>query len=356
MEEKRCIICNKPYSYHYNMFGRGCLDNMYSLLGFSKPIGIFNKENYLCTKIAWRNHKFFLNKNKKRELAKKYIALKYLNKMNYSSLHSISESIEKDINGISAFSRNIPNTVSFNLNDVYNMFNISQKFNNKIKEIQDIDWKSIDKKTAKIFLESVKFIFDVNKITSPISYVVFYSMQYVFWQVVVIGGMLTDKPLSAKLLSNSLTILGKQPEDLIIDDIKIINTMKENETVKKKIKELIEKYGEKVGKVNINDYDNPDTLIRFAGGDFLYALHDATIFIKAERNKNDTWNIEIEINDTYDFTDFKDLREYADNKESVLADIFSTLLNNFAVISSEYGVIETYNVKISFDFNNYIIE
>lgn len=254
MEEKRCIICNKPYSYHYNMFGRGCLDNMYSLLGFSKPIGIFNKENYLCTKIAWRNHKFFLNKNKKRELA------------------------------------------------------------------------------------------------------VFYSMQYVFLQVVVIGGMLTDKPLSAKLLSNSLTILGKEPEDLIIDDIKIINTMKENKTVKTKIKELIEKYGEKVGKVNINDYDNPDTLIRFAGGDFLYALHDATFFIKAERNKNDTWNIEIEINDTYDFTDFKDLTEYADNEESVLADIFSTLLNNFAVISSEYGVIKTYNVKISFDFNNYIIE
>lgn len=21
-EEKRCIICNKPYSYHYDMFGK----------------------------------------------------------------------------------------------------------------------------------------------------------------------------------------------------------------------------------------------------------------------------------------------------------------------------------------------
>ena len=76
MSEKRCIICNKPYDYHYSMFGRGCLDNLYELLGFSKPFKILNKENYLCTRIAWRNHKFFLNRNKKRELAKKYIALR----------------------------------------------------------------------------------------------------------------------------------------------------------------------------------------------------------------------------------------------------------------------------------------
>ncbi len=97
MDEKRCIICNKPYDYHYSMCGRGCLDNLYSLLGFSKPFRILNKENYLCTRIAWRNHKFFLNKNKKQELAKKYIALNYLNKMNYSSLDNIKETIKNDI-------------------------------------------------------------------------------------------------------------------------------------------------------------------------------------------------------------------------------------------------------------------
>ncbi len=36
MNEKRCILCNKPYDYKYVMFGRGCLDNLYNLLGFSK--------------------------------------------------------------------------------------------------------------------------------------------------------------------------------------------------------------------------------------------------------------------------------------------------------------------------------
>ena len=98
MEEKRCVLCNKPYNYKYVMFGRGCLDNLYGLLEFSKPPRfIWNKESYLCTKIAWRNHKFFLNKNKKYALAQKYIALNYLNRMNLDFLDDIKEKILKDI-------------------------------------------------------------------------------------------------------------------------------------------------------------------------------------------------------------------------------------------------------------------
>ena len=72
--EKRCVLCNKPYDYKYAMFGRGCLDNLYWLLEFSKPPRIvWNKELYLCSKIAWKNHKFFLSKKKKYALAQKYI-------------------------------------------------------------------------------------------------------------------------------------------------------------------------------------------------------------------------------------------------------------------------------------------
>ena len=69
--------------------------------------------------------------------------------------------------------------------------------------------------------------------------------------------------------------------------------------------------------------------------------------IKANKDKENKWNFEIEIIDTYDFTDFKALKEYADGK-NVITDIFSTLLNNFGVVSSEYGVIKIYDVKIKF--------
>lgn len=102
MDEKRCKLCNKPYEYHYSLFGRGCLENIYKLLNFSNPPRIvWNKELYLCTRIAWRNHKFFLNKNKKYALAQKYIALKYLNKMNYDFLDDIKANISKDIKNAS---------------------------------------------------------------------------------------------------------------------------------------------------------------------------------------------------------------------------------------------------------------
>ena len=112
INEKRCILCNKPYDYKYAMFGRGCLDNLYGLLEFSKPPRfIWNKETYLCTRIAWENHKFFLSRNKKYELAQKYIALNYLNKMNCKFLDDIKGKILKDIKNISAFSKNREETI-----------------------------------------------------------------------------------------------------------------------------------------------------------------------------------------------------------------------------------------------------
>ena len=81
----------------------------------------------------------------------------------------------------------------------------------------------------------------------------------------------------------------------------------------------------------------------------LYALHKAILYIKAKKDENNIWNLEIEIKDTYDFTEFKDLEEYTDNKKSRINDILSTTLNNFGVVSSEYGVIKVYDLKIKFE-------
>ena len=123
-----------------------------------------------------------------------------------------------------------------------------------------------------------------------------------------------------------------------------------------KIKELTEKYGKETGKFDLRDYEKDGVPLRFEGGDLLYALHKATMFVKALKNEDGTWRLEGEINDTYDFIEFKNLKEYADNKEAILTDIFSTILNNFGVASSEYGVIKTYEVKIKFNFSNYEIK
>ena len=351
MEEKRCLLCNKTYNYKYAMFGRGCLDNIYEELGIRKPPRfVWNKESYLCNRIAWKNHKYFLSKNKKYNLTQKYIELNYLNKMDYEALNEIVERISRDIDNISVFSRrDMSETISFSLNDVYKLFNYYQKFQKLIKDSQNINWQEVDEKVAESFIKSLSFIFDVTKKINPISYAIFYSMQYEFWQIVVIGGLFTNKPLSAKLLTNSLTLFGKEPSDLVIEDEKIKKTLLESPIFKKKLKQLIEKYGKEKNEFIIDEKSpREDTLIRFDDADLLYALHDATLLVKAIKDENNKWNLEIEIKDTYDFTDFKDLREYADEEDGKLKDIISTTLNNLGVASSEYGVIKTYDVKIKF--------
>ena len=175
-------------------------------------------------------------------------------------------------------------------------------------------------------------------------------------QVVVIGGIIKDKNLSARLLSNSLSLFGKEPKDLIIQDSVTDELLIESSVFNNKIKELTEKYGKETGMFDLGDYQKDGIVLKFEGGDLLYSLHKATIFIKAIKNEDNTWNLEGEINDTYDFTEFKDLKEYVDNKEEIFTDIFSTLLNNFGVVSYEYGVIKKYDVKIKFNFSNYKIK
>jgi hypothetical protein len=218
-----------------------------------------------------------------------------------------------------------------------------------IKEFQSINWEDVDKKVAENFIESMSFIFDVTKKTNPISYAVFYSMQYTFWQLVVAGGILTNMKLSARLMTNSLSQFGQEPSDMLIEDNETIQTILDSKSFKDRIKNLVKKYGKNKEEFVVDDSaPTEDILIRFDKNDLLFALHDATMFVKANKDKEGKWNFEIEIIDTYDFTDFKDLKEYAD-AEDVMIDIFSTLLNNFGVISSEYGVLKTYNIKIKFE-------
>ncbi|MBQ2835921.1 MAG: hypothetical protein IJE68_03720 [Clostridia bacterium] len=123
-------------------------------------------------------------------------------------------------------------TISFSLNDIYKLFNYSQKFEELLKEIKEINWEKVDEEIAEKYIKSMSFIFDVTKKSNPISYAVFYSMQNLFWQVVVVGGILTNKELSAKLLLNSLAPFGKEPNDLVIEDKETANLILDSKSFK----------------------------------------------------------------------------------------------------------------------------
>lgn len=171
--------------------------------------------------------------------------------------------------------------------------------------------------------------------------------------------------------ANSLAINGGIPEikdsikdlwtDIKDEDIEKVTKYLKNEPIsvidggilkelfKDKMKQLIQKYGEGKNEFIVDDSaPTEDISITFDSKDLLFALHNATVFVKAQKNEDDIWKMEVQIKDTYDFTDFKNLKEYADNKDGILEDILSTTLNNLAVLSSEYWVIKIYDLEIKF--------
>ena len=85
------------------------------------------------------------------------------------------------------------------------------------------------------------------------------------------------------------------------------------------------------------------------------ALHGINVNLNGKKQANGTWSLEVELIDKYDFTDFKNLKEYVTSTDSIPKSIFSTLLNNFGVVSSKYGVIRPYEFTIKFEMSNYVV-
>ena len=362
--EKRCIICNKPYDTKNELFGSECLMNMYELLNIPVPSWSFrNKENYLCTKIAYLNNKFFLGKKNKYIITEKYIELKYLDKIGYSSFDDIKNKLINDIKKISIFSTSVYEFSNFNLHDIYLAYNMWNKFNNLIeetlKEIEIINDKENYKKekvdsSMKKLLNKFKFIFNKTKVYNPIFYSLLYEMQYKFWKVVVAGGILSNKKISAKLLLHSLVPYGKNNENLIINDSDIIDRIIKEEVFITKINEAIIHSGNKK-EFDSKKFKNFDNKIEFNNNDLFYSLHNASIYIKGKKIIGNSWNLEIEIIDIYDFTDIKNLEEYTTSNNSKVTSVLSSILNNFGIISQQYGVLKDYNITIKFKLENYII-
>lgn len=307
-----------------------------------------------------------MSKKKKYVLAEKYIALKYLEKINFnkylyampkeakdidynSFLDEIKDRILEDMNRISVFYKNTMDSISFKLNDVYEFFNDVQKFEETMDLFKNEIWEKLDEKVAEQFIESLSFVFDITKVSSPIFYAGLYTMQYIFWEIVVGGGLLADFKLSAFLLQKSLVNFGKERSgELEITDENIINIILNNEEFKTKISNLIKKYGN--DSIELKEYHTD-----FVGGDLFLALHGVSINLNGNKKENDIWDLKIEIKDVYDYTDFKNLKEYVTSATSIPKSIFSSTLNNFAVVSSEYGVIRPYKFIIKFDIENFEI-
>lgn len=344
--EKKCIICNKSYEYGYDLFGRGCLNNLYDEFGISDPKYTSNKEKYLIDAIARMNSKYFLSREKKIALAKNYIALSYLNKIDLNFTKDEKNKLKENINNISPFKTLQGSSLpEYALNDFYKVYNDYIKFDEAVNQVESNENKEKNTSTDDNNLKTFSLIFNINKIKSPLFYMAYYDMQYIFWETVVVGGYLFDKPLSWYLLRLSLNNKGEYDKEhpLIIEDEYINKLLFSNSEFKKTIDDLLLK-----GEINKGKYT-----VAFSEGDLLYAIHTCDLDLNFTKKENGNFTLNIEISDTYDFTEIKKMKSLGKSKTT---GFFSSTLNNFAVISSLYGVIKPFRFIIKIKIDNYRIE
>lgn len=168
----------------------------------------------------------------------------------------------------------------YSLNDFYKIYNDYIEYKKLLNENVSVGKNDFDETILKGFA----IIFDIDKITMPLYYSAFYEMQRMFWEIVVMGGLLADMKLSAYLMRISVTNNGEYDKEgsvLIIEDENVNKILFDNDIFKKKINNMLEE-------------DNviiTNKLVSFGNGDLLLALHNFTLNLKANKKENGNWNL-----------------------------------------------------------------
>ena len=95
--------------------------------------------------------------------------------------------------------------------------------------------------------------------------------------------------------------------------------------------------------------------VKFNDGDLLLALHKVTLNVVGEKQASNTWNLQIELIDKYDFTDYKEINEIIGGDTSILESL-GNIANNIAMISTSCNVIREYNINIKFNMDNWEVK
>ena len=342
-KESKCKLCNKKYTANNRMYGSSCLNNLYKYSKVERFKGIDDEELYLCNAVAIRLGKTGLSGEKIGYVCESYFSNKLFDNVKYIRSDIIDNEIKWCIEN--------DRKPIMKLNTAYRVSNILKRNKKKLIILTDSDK---DKLTDTIILQFFKTYFRKLKLVKKIDYEVYYYIQLVFWEFIVANGIFVNYHLSAILLSHSLTGIDIKPKNFLIndpyEDEDIINIFKNDVGFKKKIKTILDKYG----KNNIIDF-NPKTVenasecyYTFTSGDLAFSLHNVSFTVKGNKI-NDLWQLEITINDRYDFTEL--LANDIFTKKNKKYGYIGASLNDFAAISSKYGVIKPYDVTISFKWN-----
>lgn len=291
-----CLLCKRDMKVSNDVFGNGCVRNIYSFLDLKMPRKVALREETLYKNIMKLTNTKNINTNQKIWLTDRYLTYQYLNRIPYGNFNAIKNQINYDIQNIKQIKKDEEpkSSKSMSLKQAYDLYKKVMKFQNGIDKISKGNFT--DEDSIKTIITSFNFIFNMSKNKSQYEKNTFKGMQFAFWQTVIeVGGRYAGFSISAEFLQHSLE---ENPEDLY------------------------------------------------------FALHLVDLKISALKN-NDKWKLDIKIHDTYDYLKAKNLIQYYNDTNSIPKSILSSSLYNLAAFSNYFNVIKIYEINIEFTIKDY---
>lgn len=335
---KRCLLCERKINNTKYNYGIGCLKNICKSMDID-GIKNLNGETELDKRIIYLCNKEKLPKMQSSLLTNRYLTLKMLEEVKLNEYDKYKCLLKNDINKIEK-STKTKKLESYNLitlkqaNEVNKQY---KKYESFIQKMLNGDYYPLEN----ITFDLIRFSFSRYYNNKPYLNDMTQKLQYYIWETLANAFKIGGFSFSANCLENSLT---KSPKDMVITDGKTINTIKKDKNFINVIKNIIQEHEKESA-------FNKKTIISFNDGDLFLALHDATLKVNGKKESDKTWKLNIEVLDTYDFTDYKEIHEIISGNHSLLNRL-GNVANNIAMISTSCNVMREYNIRIMFDMNN----
>lgn len=340
-----CLLCKRDMKASNDVFGKGCIRNIYSFLDLKMPRKLKLREETLYKNVMKINHIDSINKNQRIWLTDRYLTYQYLDKLPYGDYTLLKKQINNDIQNIKQLKNDEEPKSSKNisLKQAYDLYKKMMKFKTGIDKILNENFTDGD--SIKTIITSFSFIFNIGRNRSQYQKNTFKELQFVFWQTVIeAGGKYAEFPISAEFLQHSLE---KEPEDIVITEGKVIQEILDDESFNKNVSNIINKYGKDNDEFIFDSLKDKSFPMNFNDKDLYFAIHSADLYINGKK-VNEKWNLEIKLHDRYDYSKSKMPNQYYNDTSSVAKSMLSSTLYNLASFSTKCTVMKEYDIDIQF--------
>jgi len=336
---ERCMLCGRKISNTKYNFGIGCLRKLCLSMEMD-GIKNLSGQTELDRNIMKLCNKPRLPRPQSDMLTNRYLTLKMLNEVPLQEYDNYKSLLQQDIDRMEK-NTTIDELESFKLISLKQASEINKQYKKHesfFEKMMNGDYDVLQN----LSFDIVRFSFSKYYSNKPYLNETTQRSQYFIRKSLAMSFKTIGFTFSGKCLENSLK---RNPKDMEIISGKVINDIKKDDNFKNKINSILNEH-ENESKINVKE------IIRFGDGDLLLALHDATLNVIGERKIDNAWNLQIEITDRYDFTDYKEIQEIIGGNIGLLERL-GNIANNIAMISTSCNVIREYNIDIKFNLANW---